>query len=65
MSDRRLRDPQLVGISTKVRMVYVPEFDAAFPTRPKEVEIRTRKGDVYRKRLDFPKGDLENPLSTE
>lgn len=65
MSDRRLRDPRLEGIAGRVRMVHDPEFDAAFPARPEEVEIRTRKGDAYRKRVDFPKGDLENPLSAE
>ena len=41
-----------------------PEIEKAFPQKwPAEVEITTKQGEKYRVRLDYPKGDPENPFS--
>ena len=62
ISDKRLNDPLILAIAGKVEMIHNPEFDHAFPARPAEVEIVTRLGKTFRRRIDFPKGDLENPM---
>ncbi|MFZ7126450.1 MAG: MmgE/PrpD family protein [Desulfobacterales bacterium] len=42
------------------------ELEKEFPRKwPAEVEIVTRDGASYRMRLEYPKGDPENPLSWE
>ena len=35
------------------------------PARPADLEIRTKSGNVYRRRVDYPKGDPHNPMSDE
>ena len=63
VSEERIKDPAILSLASKVEMVHNPEFDEAFPARPAEVELVTRSGKVFRKRVDFPRGDLENPLT--
>lgn len=43
-----------------------PELDKEFPKKwPCKIEITTVDGGYYEHRLDYPKGDPENPLSQE
>jgi len=42
------------------------ELDALHPARwPAVVEISTPSGQAYRERMDFPRGDPENPVTAE
>jgi 2-methylcitrate dehydratase PrpD len=65
ISEERIKDPLILSLAKKVEMIHKSEFDQAFPARPAEVEIETRSGKTFRKRVDFPKGDLENPMDQE
>ncbi len=43
-----------------------PELEKVFPRKwPCVVEIKTKDGVSYEKRIDYPKGDPENPLTME
>jgi len=60
-----IKDPDALKIAQRV----VPKYDPAFTTvkgrPPGAIEIRTRKGEVYRKRLEVPYGHPANPLAPE
>jgi len=58
-----LKDPAALEMAQKV----VPRYDPAFTTvkgrPPGEIELRTKQGKVYKKRLEVPYGHHTNPLS--
>jgi 2-methylcitrate dehydratase PrpD len=46
--------------------VHDPELEKVFPIQwPASVAIVTNAGEVLRTRIDYPKGDPENPLTWE
>jgi 2-methylcitrate dehydratase PrpD len=50
----------------RVTCVYDPELDKNFPIQwPASVSIVTKAGEVLKTRIDYPKGDPENPLTWE
>ena len=60
-----IKNPASLEIAQKV----VPKYDPAFTTikgrPPGEIEIRTKQGKVYQKRLEVPYGHHTNPLGHE
>ena len=50
----------------KVEVVHNPDLDPLFPESwPTKVIITDMDGNVFDTRIDYPKGDIENPLSWE
>ena len=65
-TEEALEDPELLGFSERVEMVFDPEVDAAYPRRwIGLVEIETAGGGRITSRVDVPKGDPGNTLSRE
>ena len=61
-----LHDPNIREMMKKIEVIHNPEFDPEFPKIwPARVTIRTTDGQALANRVDFPKGDVENPLSWE
>jgi len=61
-----LKSPQVKEMMGKVSCVTDPELDKPFPKQwPASVEIATKDGRRFSARIDYPKGDPENPLSWE
>ncbi len=59
-----LRDPAVRSLMPRVRCVRDATLDAEYPARwPASARLRTRHGREFRARVDFPRGDPENPLS--
>ena len=59
-----LIDPSVRKMMQKVKVIHNPEFDLAFPKSwPARIKIRTRDGKNLENKVDFPKGDVVNPLS--
>ncbi|WP_259340641.1 MmgE/PrpD family protein [Staphylococcus gallinarum] len=60
---------QIQRIMTKVQRIYndeiVPEANALPKGRYTIVEIVTKEGDIFRERVDAPKGSPNNPLTIE
>jgi len=64
-TEKRLTDPDILGIADKVELIHSPELDSYFPKAiPSEIEIETTSGKSYTTRVTTPKGDATNPMST-
>jgi len=61
-----LEDEETHKLMNRVQLTINPDLDAAYPGMwPTIVEIETRQGELFKKRIDFPPGDPENPLTKE
>lgn len=68
-SKDQLRDPRVLKLGRKVKLIDDPELDklaySSYPSKTiSEVTIKTDKGS-YSKRIEFAKGEPENPLNVE
>ena len=64
--DADLDDPEILKLAERVRAVVDPEIDATWPHKMGgRITIETFPGKVYSRKVDFPKGTPENPLSRE
>ena len=62
--DAALTDPEIADFRGRVRMVFDPEVDGAYPGRwIGRVTVVTRDGHTLEGRVDSPKGDPDNTLS--
>jgi 2-methylcitrate dehydratase len=62
----KLADPRILSLVPKIKARANEEFERLFPsTQSCEVEIRTRTGQVYSCRVDYPKGDPRHPLTDQ
>ena len=60
------KDPKVLELMSKIKVSLDPELDKLYPSsRPADLEIRTKKGQVYRNRVDYPRGAPHNPMSDE
>jgi 2-methylcitrate dehydratase PrpD len=61
-----LSDPRIREVMARVGVVHDPELDPAFPKSwPARVKIKTTGGKHLENKVDFPRGDVNNPLSWE
>jgi 2-methylcitrate dehydratase PrpD len=64
--EENIVSPKVRALMQRVHCIENPDLEKEFPRKwPAEVEIVTRAGRSYRLRLEYPKGDPENPLSWE
>lgn len=64
-SELNVSDPKILDIAQKVDVVADEEFTALCPQRrAAAVEVKTKSG-MYSARIDYPKGEPENPLTPE
>lgn len=64
--EQSFKDPRVVAVHDKVRMVLDPEVDGAYPVRwVGKVTVETTDGKTYHGRVDEPKGDPGNTLSRQ
>ena len=65
-SEEAVRGADILELTKKVRVSADEELSAAFPgIQAAVVTIRTKGGKAYTERVDFPKGEPENPLTEE
>ncbi|HJU05259.1 MAG TPA: MmgE/PrpD family protein [Nitrospiraceae bacterium] len=61
---RRLRDPALHDLMSRIRVVEQPDFIDWYPqAMPTRVTVRTHAGKAYVKQIDYPLGHPRNPMS--
>ena len=61
-----LKDPQVLALAERMDLSADPALDELYPRQwGSRVEVRTVDGRRLEGRIDFPKGDPENPLSDE
>jgi len=59
-----LSDPSIREVMAKVKVAHDPELDPAFPISwPARVNVTTRDGRHLENKVDFPRGDVNNPLT--
>ena len=59
-----LMDSSVREVMKKIDVIHNPEFDPCFPKSwPARVKIKTTDGKDIENRVDFPRGDIENPLT--
>ena len=59
-------DSQVCDFARRVSMVFDPDVDSAYPVRwIGKVLVTTKSGRDFEKRLDYPRGDPQNPLSED
>ena len=63
-SERKLRSKEVLTLMKKVRVNLAPTLDRDFPESwPAIVSIKKCGGEISTQRVDFPKGEPENPIS--
>ncbi|MCI0366477.1 MAG: MmgE/PrpD family protein [Phycisphaerales bacterium] len=64
--DERIRDPKLVPVMDKIKVVPNQEFESLFPKfQPSRVTIALNNGKSHQQRVDVPKGDPRDPMTEE
>jgi 2-methylcitrate dehydratase PrpD len=63
----RIADPALHELAEKIKVVPDEGLDSIYPEecRPTTVEVKTKDGKAYTKRVDYPKGEPRTPLTDE
>ena len=63
----RIADPAIHELAEKVKVVADEGLDSIYPEecRPTTVEVKTKDGKIYTKRVDYPKGEPRRPLTDE
>jgi len=65
-TEERLGSNLLKELMGKVSVAHDPELDKDHPARfPAVVEIVTKAGETHALRVDYPKGDCKNPMTSE
>jgi len=66
-----LRDPEVLAVAEKVRLVMEPEFDEESSWKkgnqlpPGKVAVTDSKGRTFTKQTDYPYGHHRNPIKAE
>ena len=63
--EKELNNPVVAALAKKVEVVANEEFSGNFPEKQTAVLSITANGKTYTERVDFPKGEPENPMSEE
>jgi len=63
----RIADPAIHELAEKVKVVADEGLDSIYPEecRPTTVEVKTKDGKTYTKRVDYPKGEPKRPLTDD
>lgn len=65
-SSGRVQDPDILALAAKVRVLSDREFTDLFPAMTTAVlKLTLDSGEEYTERVDFPKGEPENPLTKD
>src|SRR5258706_1344644 len=65
-TDAKLRSAEILDLAARVKTILTPEFDhGPMDVKPQVVEIVMRDGKVYSEKVIYPKGNPNNPVSSE
>lgn len=63
-TDESIKDPEILAVIPKIRWAIDPVDDKNYPDHySATVTITTNDGKSYKSRIEYPKGDPENPVS--
>jgi 2-methylcitrate dehydratase PrpD len=65
-TDAKLRNEEILDLAARVKLILTPEFDhGAMDVKPQVVDIVMRDGKVFSEKVIYPKGNPNNPVSSE
>jgi 2-methylcitrate dehydratase PrpD len=65
-TDVKLRSEEILDLAARVKTLLTPEFDhGPMDVKPQVVEIVMRDGKVFSEKVVYPKGNPNNPVSSE
>ncbi|MCF8241202.1 MAG: MmgE/PrpD family protein [Melioribacteraceae bacterium] len=65
-SDEKMQDPKIWEVIDKIKGEASEEFEKMFPVKqPSKVVVKTKDGNVYSEYLEYPKGDLREPMTQD
>ncbi len=65
-TEEAIRNKTVKDVALKVNIQVDPQLQRLYPDpRPMVVEIIDKNGNLFKSRVDYPKGDPENPMSFE
>lgn len=65
-SEEKLKDPQILEMLSKIKLVADPAIDSLFPgTKRAIVSVTTVDGKTFTEQVDHAKGNPENPMNDE
>jgi len=65
-SDENIRDPQILGLLDKIRIVETDECNAGYPDGiPNKLIVRLKDGRTLEKKVTYPRGHAGNPMTDE
>jgi 2-methylcitrate dehydratase PrpD len=65
-TDEKLRNEELLDLAARVKLILNPELDQGpMDVKPQVVEIVMRDGRILSERVVYPKGNPNNPVSSE
>jgi 2-methylcitrate dehydratase PrpD len=65
-TDAKLRSAEILDLAARVKTILTPEFDhGPMDVKPQVVEIVMRDGKFYSEKVIYPKGNPNNPVSSE
>ena len=64
-TDAKLRSEAILGLAGRVKTILNPELDQwPLDVKPQVLEIVIRDGKSYGERIDYPKGNPKNPVTS-
>ncbi len=65
-SEDKIRDPRILALLDKIRIVETPECNAGYPDGiPNKVIIRTADGRTLTRKVNYPRGHAGNPMTDD
>ena len=63
-TEKNIMSPEIKQMMKKIHCVEDPELEIDYPKKwPTSVTLSTKRGQQYHTKIEFPKGDPENPLT--
>jgi 2-methylcitrate dehydratase PrpD len=64
-TDAKLRSEEILDLAQRVKVILNPDLDKApIDVKPQIVEIMTRDGRTFTERIEYPKGNPNNPVTS-
>ena len=65
-TDAKLRSEEILDLAARVKTLLTPEFDhGPMDVKPQAVEVVMRDGKVFSEKVVYPKGNPNNPVTSE
>jgi 2-methylcitrate dehydratase PrpD len=65
-TDARIRSEEILDLAARVKTILTPEFDhGPMDVKPQVVEIVMRDGKIFREKVIYPKGNPNNPVTSD